>query len=301
MQDLKDPRRRDEIAAARAILKKNSMLLLATSKAYVRHPELAAAKANRDFVYRQLCEAINMISGTAQASGDSGPVGGAGGEGVGGGPLGAVYEGAGELAAALDDFDDKCIIDPISYNEVLSRCPVLLYVLCAGGQCCCVLCAGGQCCFVCCMKVFSVVMCAVCRCPVLFCVLCAGVQCCRVCVCVSTTDVCVLCCVQVRTRPNLEERLESIISGAALMADSSCTRDERREKIVSECNAVRQALHVSALCLHIYFLGLFSCDQFSWDVFNHDAYTLYIRTCRIMSSGACKLLVPGKLWLHFVP
>lgn len=45
-----------------------------------------------------------------------------------------------------------------------------------------------------------------------------------------------------RMRPSLEERLESIISGAALMADSSCTRDERREKIVAECNAVRQAL-----------------------------------------------------------
>lgn len=47
---------------------------------------------------------------------------------------------------------------------------------------------------------------------------------------------------EVRTRPSLEERLESIISGAALMADSSCTRDERRERIVAECNAVRQAL-----------------------------------------------------------
>lgn len=47
---------------------------------------------------------------------------------------------------------------------------------------------------------------------------------------------------EVHTRPSLEERLESIISGAALMADSSCTRDERRERIVAECNAVRQAL-----------------------------------------------------------
>ena len=26
------------------------------------------------------------------------------------------------------------------------------------------------------------------------------------------------------------------------MADSACTRDERRERIVAECNAVRQAL-----------------------------------------------------------
>ena len=47
---------------------------------------------------------------------------------------------------------------------------------------------------------------------------------------------------EVRSRPSLEERLESIISGAALVADSSCTRDDRRERIVQECNAVRQAL-----------------------------------------------------------
>ena len=47
---------------------------------------------------------------------------------------------------------------------------------------------------------------------------------------------------EVRTRASLEERLESIISGAALMADSSCTRDDRRERIIQECNAVRSAL-----------------------------------------------------------
>jgi len=45
-----------------------------------------------------------------------------------------------------------------------------------------------------------------------------------------------------RTRQTLEEQLESIISGAALMADSSSTRDDRRERIIAECNAVRQAL-----------------------------------------------------------
>ena len=47
---------------------------------------------------------------------------------------------------------------------------------------------------------------------------------------------------EVRSRPTLEEMLESIISGAAHMADSDCTRDDRRERIVTECNAVRQAL-----------------------------------------------------------
>ncbi|XP_063231346.1 catenin alpha isoform X1 [Bacillus rossius redtenbacheri] len=148
-QELKDPQLRDDLAAARAVLKKHSTMLLTASKVYVRHPELAAAKANRDYVFKQVCEAVNTISDVAQGKGPSVPQ--------------QPYDGPGELAAALDDFDEHIVMDPLAYNEV-------------------------------------------------------------------------------RTRPSLEERLESIISGAALMADSSCTRDERRERIVAECNAVRQAL-----------------------------------------------------------
>ena len=52
--ELRDPALRDDLAAARAVLKKHSTMLLTASKAYVRHPELAAAKANRDFVMRQV-------------------------------------------------------------------------------------------------------------------------------------------------------------------------------------------------------------------------------------------------------
>lgn len=47
---------------------------------------------------------------------------------------------------------------------------------------------------------------------------------------------------EVQIRPSLEKRLEGIISGAALLADSSCTRDLHRERIITECNAIRQAL-----------------------------------------------------------
>ena len=43
-------------------------------------------------------------------------------------------------------------------------------------------------------------------------------------------------------RPQLEERLESIISDAALLADSLSAREERRDRIVQECNAARQTL-----------------------------------------------------------
>ncbi|KAM9550729.1 catenin alpha-3 isoform 3-T3 [Guaruba guarouba] len=45
-----------------------------------------------------------------------------------------------------------------------------------------------------------------------------------------------------KIKPSLEKRLEAIISGAALLADSSCTRDFHRERIIAECNAIRQAL-----------------------------------------------------------
>ncbi|XP_013194609.1 catenin alpha [Amyelois transitella] len=150
--ELKEPRMKDELAAARAVLKKHSTMLLTASKVYVRHPELAAAKANRDFVLRAVCSAVDAIA--AAAHGRPAPAHG---------NNRAPVEGPGELAQALDDFDERMVMEPLAYSEL-------------------------------------------------------------------------------RTRPSLEERLESIISGAALMADSSCTRDERRERIVAECNAVRQAL-----------------------------------------------------------
>ncbi|XP_045509176.1 catenin alpha [Colias croceus] len=151
-RELKEPRMKDELAAARAVLKKHSTMLLTASKVYVRHPELAAAKANRDFVLRAVCSAVDTISAVAQGR----PT-------PNGGTNRVPVEGPGELAQALDDFDERMVMEPLAYSEL-------------------------------------------------------------------------------RTRPSLEERLESIISGAALMADSSCTRDERRERIVAECNAVRQAL-----------------------------------------------------------
>ena len=63
----------------------------------MRHPELAAAKANRDYAYKQLCDAINIISGAVQAAGasDAHP-----------------YEGPGELASALDELDvsQRCFL-----------------------------------------------------------------------------------------------------------------------------------------------------------------------------------------------
>ncbi|KAI1233976.1 Catenin alpha-1, partial [Lamprotornis superbus] len=128
-QELKDVGHRDQMAAARGILQKNVPILYTASQACLQHPDVAAYKANRDLIYKQLQQAVSGISNAAQATASD--------------DAGQQQGGGGELAYALNNFD---------------------------------------------------------------------------------------------------ERLESIISGAALMADSSCTRDDRRERIVAECNAVRQAL-----------------------------------------------------------
>lgn len=63
-------------------------------KAYVRHPELSAARENRDYACKQMCDAVNMISDVAQAAGVSDV---------------HPYERQGELAAALNELDVNII------------------------------------------------------------------------------------------------------------------------------------------------------------------------------------------------
>ncbi|XP_070540848.1 catenin alpha-2-like isoform X2 [Ptychodera flava] len=147
--DLKDAGHREKLAAARADLQKHGNVLLTSSKAYIRHPEVAAARENKEYVIKQLSDAVNTISDVAQATGKSEPD--------------VSLAGPGELAAALEELDREVLMSPADYKEK-------------------------------------------------------------------------------RTRPSLEEKLEGIISAAALMADSSCTRDDTRERIIAECNNVRQAL-----------------------------------------------------------
>lgn len=106
--ELKDARLRDDLAAARAVLKKNSMLLLTASKVFVRHPELKEAQENRDFIYKQICEAVETINDVAH--GKANPR--------------SPLNGPGDLAAALDYFDVLLVMDPMTYNDQYSR-PVL--------------------------------------------------------------------------------------------------------------------------------------------------------------------------------
>uniref|UniRef100_A0A8C1SXC0 Catenin (cadherin-associated protein), alpha 1 n=1 Tax=Cyprinus carpio TaxID=7962 RepID=A0A8C1SXC0_CYPCA len=136
------------MAAARGVLQRNVPMLYTALRACLQHPDVAAYKANRDLIYKQLQNAVSGISNAAQAAN--------------------ILTKERRSSAQTDGIcltkrKKKIIVDPLSFSEE-------------------------------------------------------------------------------RFRPSLEERLESIISGAALMADSSCTRDDRRERIVAECNSVRQAL-----------------------------------------------------------
>lgn len=113
-RELKDWRSRGQLAAARAVLKKNRTLLLTASKVYVRHPEISEAKKNRDFAFAQICEAVETISDVAQDK--------------------EIYsnthhtntieeelKNVGKLALALDDFDEHVVIEPNSYVESVMR------------------------------------------------------------------------------------------------------------------------------------------------------------------------------------
>lgn len=100
MQELKDPHCRDEMAAARGALKKNATMLYTASQAFLRHPDVAATRANRDYVFKQVQEAIAGISNAAQATSPTDENKG--------------HTGIGELAAALNEFD-------VSISRVCTR------------------------------------------------------------------------------------------------------------------------------------------------------------------------------------
>ncbi|CAF1399310.1 unnamed protein product [Adineta steineri] len=59
--DLKDERRRSQLSASRTILEKSTMLILTSSKAYLRHNECLHARKCRDLVYGQVRRALDMV------------------------------------------------------------------------------------------------------------------------------------------------------------------------------------------------------------------------------------------------
>ncbi|CAH1105482.1 unnamed protein product [Psylliodes chrysocephalus] len=59
--DLKDERRRAQMAAARQVLERSTMMLLTASKTSLRHPECTSARENRDTVFCQMRRAMDLI------------------------------------------------------------------------------------------------------------------------------------------------------------------------------------------------------------------------------------------------
>ncbi|KAF2366612.1 Vinculin/alpha-catenin [Trinorchestia longiramus] len=59
--DLKDERRRAQMAAARKVLDRSTMLLLVASKVCLRHPECVTSRENRDTVFCQMRRAMDLI------------------------------------------------------------------------------------------------------------------------------------------------------------------------------------------------------------------------------------------------
>uniref|UniRef100_A0A6P7GCI7 Alpha-catulin-like n=1 Tax=Diabrotica virgifera virgifera TaxID=50390 RepID=A0A6P7GCI7_DIAVI len=59
--DLKDERRRAQMAAARQVLERSTMMLLTSSKTSLRHPECTSARENRDTVFCQMRRAMDLI------------------------------------------------------------------------------------------------------------------------------------------------------------------------------------------------------------------------------------------------
>ncbi|GFS44736.1 alpha-catulin [Trichonephila inaurata madagascariensis] len=64
--DLKDERRRSQMAVARQILERSTMMLLTSSKVCFRHPECASSRENRDAVFHQMRQAMELINFVAK-------------------------------------------------------------------------------------------------------------------------------------------------------------------------------------------------------------------------------------------
>ncbi|XP_037792726.1 alpha-catulin-like [Penaeus monodon] len=59
--DMKDERRRAQMAAARQVLDRSTMMLLTASKVCLRHPECLTSRENRDTVFCQMRRAMDLI------------------------------------------------------------------------------------------------------------------------------------------------------------------------------------------------------------------------------------------------
>lgn len=59
--DLKDDKKKAQMGVARSILEKGTMMLLTSCKTCLRHPECNSARRNRDGVFRQIRQAMDLV------------------------------------------------------------------------------------------------------------------------------------------------------------------------------------------------------------------------------------------------
>ncbi|MFH4980926.1 hypothetical protein AB6A40_007635 [Gnathostoma spinigerum] len=151
LDDLRDPAEQDDLQAARAWLKVNTIIMGTASLAYVRHPEVDQVRMNRDFAHSEMIKSLDAIGDVLEGRAPQSDV------------ALSIYGRIGDLMSELDHFQNRVYMEPQSYHEQVHR-------------------------------------------------------------------------------PELESLLEQIVSGSAVIADSENTRDERKKRIVDECNNLRQAL-----------------------------------------------------------
>ncbi|CAD6186628.1 unnamed protein product [Caenorhabditis auriculariae] len=147
--DLIEQSQKDNLLAARSVLRCTAPLVYASTKAYVRHPEQDESRRNRDYSHREMLDALDLMARMLRGEEPEGSF--------------ASHGRIGDLVNEIDLFQMRVEMDPQSYRREVHR-------------------------------------------------------------------------------PELEELAERIVSGSAAIADADSTRESRKQKIVAECNNLRQAL-----------------------------------------------------------
>ncbi|KAI1719528.1 vinculin family domain-containing protein [Ditylenchus destructor] len=104
LKDLKNPSEQDDLQAAIAMLKITTPIMIASSKAFVRHPELDAAKINREYAYGEMQKALDCFQDVIKGQVPS--------EEVAISRFGKINE----LVANLEEFQQRVHMDPSAYR-----------------------------------------------------------------------------------------------------------------------------------------------------------------------------------------
>jgi catenin alpha len=151
IKDLRDPSQQDNLQAAISMLNISTPIMIASSKAFVRRPELETARANREYAYDEMHKALDGVKAVLEDKEVSEEI--------------AISQHGrlNDLILNLEKFQRHAYMEPSAYRPHIHR-------------------------------------------------------------------------------PQLEELLERIVSGAAVIADLENTRPERHTQIVAGVNNLRQAL-----------------------------------------------------------